>query len=169
VALRSARNRNIIVNVSIEIPSKMLPSHRSQETSFSPSPNKLKKRYKLVHSTHAEKKTLHSSNVLTLRESLPFEQPSRKKYSNPTPSTTANASAKGPLTKLRSCEVSPRRKGGCVGKRGKAKVRNVSILEQVMGEDDIIKYTSNSNELRDKAEDLLLLENLGRKIDTHVS
>ena len=38
-----------------------------------------------------------------------------------------------------------------------------------MGEDDIIKYTSNSNELRDKAEDLLLLENLGRKIDTHVS
>lgn len=38
-----------------------------------------------------------------------------------------------------------------------------------MGEDDIIKYTSNSNELRDKAEDLLLLENLGRKIDTHIS
>lgn len=45
----------------------------------------------------------------------------------------------------------------------------MSILEQVMGEDDIIKYTSNSNELRDKAEDLLLLENLGRKIDTHIS
>ena len=39
----------------------------------------------------------------------------------------------------------------------------------MLGEEDIIKYTLKSNELRDKAEDLLLIANLGRKLDTHIS
>jgi hypothetical protein len=154
----------------------MLPaSHRSQETSISPSPNKHKKKYKLISST-LERKIMNTSNINTGREMLQTSQekpPSRKKYSNPTPSTAVNISSKATFAKFKSCDLSPSRRGTAGGRKekgGKAKVRNISILERVINEDDnIIRYTSNSNELKEKADDLLLLENLGRKIDTHVS
>lgn len=96
--------------------------------------------------------------------------PSRKKYSsNPTPTTTANLSSKATFAKFKSCDLSPKKRAGAKKGKSNAKIRNISILEQVINEDDnIIKYTSNSNELKGQAEDILL-ESLGRKMDTHIS
>ena len=46
-------------------------------------------------------------------------------------------------------------------------VRNVSILEHVVNEqDNIIKYTSNSNELKERLESL---KNLNEKVETQFS
>jgi hypothetical protein len=165
-----------VVNVSIEIPLKQkFPiSHRSQETSISPSPNKHKKKYKLIATNNYDRKTLNSSNLNTVRD-MPYNvehPPSRKKYSNPTPSTMVNVSTKANLAKFKSCDLSPKKKGQGTRKAKDAPkiTRNISILERAINEDDnIIKYTTNSNELREKYDDFILIENLGRKIDTHIS
>lgn len=118
---------------------------------------------------------MNTSNLNTVRDVpnlIVDHPPSRKKYTNPTPSTTLNHSTKGGFTKFKSCDLSPKRKS-LSHRKGKDQhkiTRNISILERAINEDDnIIKYTTNSNELKEKHEDFILIENLGRKIDTHIS
>lgn len=144
-SFRSTRNRkHLIVNVSIEIPL----NKQYHNNSLSPSPNHRKK-YKLTQ----DKKTSYSNN-LTYRDPsymqtevyYPSQQPSRKKQTAPTPLP----SSRGLPLKSKSTELSPRKRvQSSRGKESKI-IRNISILEQISNdEDNIIKYTTNSNELKD--------------------
>jgi hypothetical protein len=89
---------------------------------------------------------MNTSNFNTLKDLLPSEyQLFRKKNGN----SVSNAiSARPPSQKYKSCELSSRKKG-CSSRRSKEGtkiIRNVSILDHVINEDDtIIKYTTNSN------------------------
>lgn len=55
---------------------------------------------------------MNSSHINTMRDTqIPQVEnpPSRKKYSNPTPNP--NNVSKGALTKFKSCDLSPKKKG----------------------------------------------------------